>query len=302
MTLETQSEQERAGFTVMINHFMSKVVIADDLVDAANSVSIRIGDVTDPLRSTMGSVECGLDALSSATHFLGAATNSLKTLKLLTINDVSADESNVKVKASITVNGTAGLIRQVVECSSRALWLLSSNSFEQLSIRGFSAVWANAEEAVLYAEAIGSSEYEQKKANFAELLAFGKSKNWINEGGRRSKPMHSLGNATEILRKVEFDPGPLASALHVLGTKANNGEWVYRWLSGMAHGHAWVHSHIEVGQADDGMQLVWTSPDWVHLTLSISLAVEVVERTLGLLSLDSPLILKFHSETGENNE
>ena len=193
----------------------------------------------------------------------------------------------MKMDANITVNGTAGLIRQTVECAARALWLVSPKSSYDLDLRGFAAVWANAEEACRFARAIGSPEAIEKEKNFQELLEIGRSKGWMNEGGRRPKPTYPLSDATGILAGVTFDAGPLSKATHLLGTNVNNGEWVYRWSSGMAHGHAWVHPKTPEGIKESAMELVWTTPDWMKLGLSTALAVQVIQNVLDAFSKES---------------
>lgn len=285
-TIEDAARQA-AGMKVMMEYFLMNVSKADALGDAANEASFRFQAVDNPLRLAMNQVEYGLDALSSATFFLGAAANSLLALRLLTFGEIVDVDGDLRMDANITVNGTAGLIRQIVECAARALWLVSPKSAEDLNVRGFAAVWANAEEACRFARAIGSPEADEKEKVFQELLESGRSQGWINEGGRKPKPTYPLSDATGILAGVTFDVGPLAPAIHLLGTNVSNGEWVYRWSSGMAHGHAWVHSKSPEGMKDPVMELVWTRPDWMKLGLSTSLAVQVTQNVLDAFSQES---------------
>lgn len=286
LTIE-EADRRASGMKVMKEYFLANVSKADALGHAANRVSFRFESTDDPLRVSMSQVEYGLDALSSATFFLGAAVNSLLALRLLTFGEIVDVDGVMKMDAHITVNGTAGLIRQTVECAARALWLVSPKSAEDLNLRGFAAVWANAEEACRFAKAIGSPEADEKEKFFQELLDAGLSKGWMNEGARKPKPTYPLSDATGILAGVTFDAGPLSPAVHLLGTNVNNGEWVYRWSSGMAHGHAWVHSKSPEGMKDPVMELVWTKPDWMKLGLSTALAAQVIQNVLDVFSQES---------------
>lgn len=282
-----ETPRQTAGKKVMMEFFLVNVSKADALGDAANEASFSFQAADNPLRVSMSQVEYGLDALGSATFFLGAAVNSLLALRLLTFGEVVDVDGVMKMDANITVNGTAGLIRQTVECAARALWLVSPKSAEDLNLRGFAAVWANAEEACRFARAIGSPEVDEKEGNFQALLESGRSKSLINEGARPPKPTYPLSDATGILGGVTFDAGPLTPAIHLLGTNVNNGEWVYRWSSGMAHGHAWVHSKSPEGMKDPVMELVWTKPDWMKLGLSTALAAQVIQNVLDAFSQES---------------
>jgi len=274
---------ELLGMQIIKTHFLSKVMEADSLSEASDQISIRLQNANDPIRLVMGSEEYGLEALSAATFFLAAAVDSLKTLQLLTVQETKNPQGDLEILVRITVNGTAGLVRQIVECAARALWLTSSKLPEDISLRGFAALWANADEAVIFAKAIGSPESQAKEGLLSELLDVGKSKNWINEGGSKPKPTISLSGATDILKKVNFDSGPLKPALALMGHNVENGEWVYRWLSGMAHGYVWVHPLQKAEPQKSEMDQALTKPDWVKLTLCITLAVHLINCVMDSL-------------------
>ena len=282
---DSDLHRELLGMQIIRNHFLNNVMEADPLTEVSNQISIRLQNIDDPIRLVMGNAAYGLEALSSATFFLGAAVNSLKALRLLTIQESKNAKGELEIQAHITVNGTAGLIRQIVECAARALWLTDSKLPEDISLRGYAALWANAEESVLFAKAIGSPELKTKEGLLSDLLEIGRSKNWINEGGRKPRPTVSLSGATEILMKVSFDSGPLKPALGIMGNNVENGEWVYRWLSGMAHGYVWVHPLQKVQSEESEVDLVWTEPDWVKLTLCITLAVHLIHLVMDSLQI-----------------
>lgn len=274
----------------LMNQFVVLVRSADSLQEASDRAAIRLGDPGNPLRIAAEQVDFGLDAFAAATFFLGAATNSLVALRLLTVREVTISNGNTYVEGNITVTGTAGLVRQALECAAKAHWLSTAEDPVQLSIRGFAAIFSDAEEAVAYLRAIGSPQTEVAERNFEDLLKDGREKGFINENNGRPKPTRYLLGATDILRDVRFTHSTLSGLDRVLGDNVNNGEWPYRWLSGMAHGRGWVHARREPLALEESSGLVQTRPDWIRLSLSTGLAISLINTVLSALNSESPYV------------
>jgi hypothetical protein len=282
----------------LVRPFLALVCRADALHESANRISYDLQSLDHPWRSATRSNDYAIEAVSAATSFLGAATNSFLSLRLLTIDTDAMASGKTQMNTNTTLNGTAGLLRQSLECAARAHWITSATSLDELVIRGFAATWANAEEAVNYANAIGSPEAAQKKGHLATLReeGLGLGKDLMVGDPGKEKPRYCLLGGTDSLQKISFPPEMVCGLEAAFGRKVANGEWVYRWLSGMAHGHGWVHTHKAIPAPEEAMQLVVLKADWNRLTLSIMLTEHLIRAVVAVLDLGPA----FKATTGES--
>ncbi len=287
---ELPAGEEQRVKELIIEQYYNFVSSADSLYRASNEAALQFQNLENPLRVAASSVDYGLEALSAATFFLGAATNSLLTLRLSSIGQVTFSDGSTHVERRITINGTAGLVRQALECAARAHWLTSPANPDELSRRGFAAIWADAYEAVRYARAIGSPELSEKERGLARLLEEGRARGLISENNGKPKPTTFLLSATDIIKKLRFTPGHVDGLRELLGSNVNCGEWVYRWLSGMAHGQGWAHPRQATAIPEGSLGMHYTKPDWARLTLSTSLAVRLIHTVLESLGRESPYV------------
>lgn len=264
--------------------FVRDVLLAEDLESRAQSLVHSLGGAS-PWVEAARKIEFGEDALGGATTYLSAATNSMRALELLTIQSVKANEldQSVAVLANITLNGTAGLLRQVLECAVTARWILGADHRSEVTSRGFAAVWENASEALKHARSVSSANLPMIEGATEELVNDGRRLRLLVPDERRKppwRPQKPIPDATGLLRASRVPTASEEALTAAFGPGAVRGEWVYRWLSGMAHGLSWVHPRSEPSPSAGASGLVAFEPDYTRLALSSGLAISLIRQVL----------------------
>ncbi len=270
-------QMDNEGADLLMKQFLILACRADEINVAANRITYDLQNLNHPWRTVTAGQDYAIEAVAAATFFLGAATNSFLSLRLLTIDTDAISAGETTLKANFSINGTTGLIRQTLECASRAFWLVSAKDLDQLIIRGFAATWENADAATSYANAIQAPDLASKQANREVIRQDGLAKGIMDGEAGKEKPKFALGNATDILRGRALPPELIRGLESAFGQKVGNGEWVYRWLSGMAHGFGWVHPmQNSTLQPEEEVQVMLITTDWSRLLLSLVLTEALV--------------------------
>jgi hypothetical protein len=278
--METQAETPRTAISAM---FAQLVLIADRLVDEANALVVQLGDEESKPALWRADTRYAPEALGGATMALGAAANSFQTLRLLTFPTGWDGSPDSKLTATVTVNGTAGLLRQSCECAAVANWLLEPGSEQQLQERGFAFAWNDLRQHLAYARSIAvAPNVELLVAAQDAMIADGRELDLLvaSNAQPRWRPRTPVADAAGLLREFTIPERYLAGMTpqQRLGIGVN-GEWIYRYLSGMAHGLSWVHPAQE--KEDGGRAMIFvTEPSYLHLALSADLAVRVIRQAL----------------------
>ena len=271
------------GEQSLVSSFLRLVELADPYYQNCHQQVLQLTEPGHPWRLATSQSEFGFEAVAVASNLIQASANSLLSLKFLTFGTPEMkSESELTQNVRVTLNGTAGLIRQMLENAAFAFWLLSSTNLEELNERGFAAVWWNAGESRRYHDAIGSLDVHLVRSRYESLRNQGQALGLFttDSSGEISKePRVRLSDVCGILRHVEVALDvPQGDARIYLGSNFLNAEWTYRWLSGYTHGAVWVNGYSDA----EGLQVV--QPDWFRNTHSLLVAHQVLERAVGLLS------------------
>ncbi len=229
------------------------------------------------------------EAFAYAAVHLASGSDALLTLRLMAMPDPS------KPHLSVTVNGSAGLVRQALESTAFARWLLADRSAEGLQRRGFAERWADVEEQAKYLNSWNGEEprrlAQEMRAEVADEgvrleLLVGNPGEERKHPGRPSLPRPA---ATQILAQVNLKPDLIVGLAERLGAGVTTAEWLYRWLSGMAHGYAWASlSNFEAqasflldsksGLVDSGVTLGRATLNYETFNLALWTAIDLCEE------------------------
>lgn len=261
------------------DRFLSYVLRADSLSLAANAAAMALGNEMSRPHAWRSSTQYAPEALGAATIALGAAVNAFQALRLLTFpRGLLAPDGSVEA-AVITVNGTAGLLRQAVECAALADWLLQARTDRQHQERGFAYVWKDIREHLAYVRSLSAGKVAPLERRQETLIEEGRHLDLLVPVDRNPgwAPRVALGDASGLLRAKGF-PDDYFSGLapEEISSLGRNGEWLYRWLSGMAHGLNWVHPFGESGEGDATVSSAFTSPLYFPLMMSADLAIRLI--------------------------
>jgi hypothetical protein len=259
------------GPDLLKRQFLVLACRADELHIAANRVTYDLQNPNHLWRATTAEQGYAIEAVAAATFFLGAATNSFLSLRLLTIDTDAIKAGKTELNANFTINGTTGLIRQTLECASRAFWLVSAQDLDQLIIRGYAATWEDADASATYANAIQAPDLASKQANREVIRQEGIAKGMMRGEAGKEKPQFALGNATDILRDRALPPELIRGLKPSFGQNVGNGEWAYR-----------VHTKKSTVQPEEAMQVMLITPDWNRLLLSLVLTEALVRDVVGV--------------------
>ena len=265
--------------------FFDSVVRGAEIMTEANRV-VQDFNSSHPLMQKASKVEYGQEALSASTFYLGAAANSLQALQLATVGPKPSEAiATGNVTIHITINGTCGLLRQILESAAIAKWAVSSPTDEDLMSRGFSITWANAIESVKHSNSLTSPNLPRLKSDLNALIQDGRRLNLMVERPKSSlgwEPRYSMVDTSGLLRARKLPNDLIAHYRETLGPGSENAEWLYRWLSGMAHGLPWV---IELTMQDEPAEIMtgFTKPNYFRLALSAFAGVELIEEVIKMM-------------------
>lgn len=221
-----------AKYRDLIMKIVPRIGTLDDEVTAL--IGIVGGPETPAYR--LRNTEFAFEAIAQAGVCLAAAINALKTLELTTTF------SNNSAQLNITNNGWAGLIRQTLEASAYANWLLEDSSPTTLQARSFGAMWDDARERRLCMEALGApTNIKQAHEVVQRLVDDGKRLGLTKEGKDGTwHPIVRRPAATDLMQAVEL-PSSVLSGVDLTDSPGYaNAQWLYRWVSGLAHGYPWA--------------------------------------------------------------
>jgi hypothetical protein len=234
-------------------------------------------------------VPFGQEALSSASFFLGSSVNSFQSLQLLAVGTNPQEAlKNRAININLTINGTCGLLRQILEGAVVAKWIIDAPNDQSLMERGFAYVWENAVESIKHSKSLDSPQVESQLDALRELAdqAIKVELMSANEKHfRKWKPNKEMADVTGLLRAVCLPKELVSDVQESMGTKSSNGEWLYRWLSGMAHGYAWVN-RLERIEVSSERVLGYTKPDIVRLGLAATMSINLIEQVLKAIHVD----------------
>ena len=72
----------------------------------------------------------------------------------------------------------------------------------------------------------------------------------------------------------------MVAGLHsYFGSKLDSPEWMYRWLSGIAHGHIWVNTTAKQTNAE-GISTQTVTVDWNRFGLSLIYCFDLFNNVL----------------------
>ena len=268
---------------LMGEQFVQRVALAATLEQRANTAVLAQTPGTQ-LRDRLIKIPFGEDAFAAASFQLGAAINSMRGLELMTIRVVRQGlASDMQIDASVTVNAAAGLLRQAVECATWACWLLEPEDPGEITVRGFAAAWLNGLEALKHAKALNGPDLIATGNAMNQLVVDGQALELLRKDSGSAPPWaprRAMQDLSGILRRIQITDLHDVEVGAVLGPGAANGEWVYRWLSGMAHGHSWVHSTEVADGAAGQVGFVSTTVDWFRMSVSASLATQLIHSAI----------------------
>jgi hypothetical protein len=179
------------------------------------------------------------------------------------------------------IQGTAGLIRQVLECGATAAWLVADPAL--LKQRGFAALWEDMSEQAKFPQMIYEPNHDAKKADRLDrMLKIGAQHGLLNAAG--DAPATTLLHKTDACIAIKLDEGSFGT-----GTA----EAFYRWTSGMAHGLPWaalrqrtesVGMYVKIGPEGvkpTGEDLVIPRPNYLMLACSMLAAHHTINVACG---------------------
>ncbi len=230
-----------------------------------------------------GSVQDGLDPEGAENHaivfaalYLHSALDALQLWHRASTSD--------QFDMNVSVQGTAGVLRQVLESAAVAAWLVEEPIL--LGERGLAALWNDLSEQSKFPRVeLYPDTSVDEAASRADLLALGMQGGLLNATGDR--PEKPLIGYTGACKRVALDP-------NVFGTPT--AEAFYRWSSGMAHGLPWafmrqrsevigVMVRTTTGRVvPTGGELVVPKPNYAMLSLTLCAAHEAIRLTCTRLS------------------
>lgn len=242
-------------------------------IDAIHRHGARPGSLAHRSRD----VEFAIDGVAQAGLYLAASADALFTFALP--SKVSAQE----VHLALTTVGTGGLLRQAMEASANACWMLEELTLSGLQERGLASVWVESDQRLKCAQALGlpapiadaQAHRTRIREDAIRLNLLAQSTN----GGKTTwAPIRQKPSAVELLRKTRT-PEPILEGLDDdLRSALSRSEWLYRWMSGYAHGYAWPN----LATAREISNVVESSEDGVKRT---NLSVALIEPNTMILAL-----------------
>ncbi len=232
-----------------------------------------------------GSLEAGLDpdgpekhAIIFAGFYLHGGVDAILTWHR------ASTSANASIGSGI--QGTAGLIRQALECGATAAWLVADPAL--LKQRGFAALWEDMSEQAKFPQMTYEPNQDAKKADRLDrMLKVGAQHGLLNAAG--DAPVTTLLGKTDACIAIKLDEDSF-------GTET--AEAFYRWTSGMTHGLLWpalrqrtelVGKYVTIGPdgvKPTGEDLVVPRPNYVMLASSMLAAHHAIkvacERIQGL--------------------
>jgi hypothetical protein len=264
------------------DYLLKSVIRGNELLDRGNRVVLSMTEAH-PLQRHAKGVEYGDEALAASTFFLGAATNSLQSLQLQTVgpNPGSAIAAGA-IEMHITINGMCGLLRQILENTALARWVINTPTDEILTRRGYAATWNNYDEAIKNLRALKSPRLPKQILDFQEIIDDGLRLDLLVESPKspyKYAPRHPIDDTSGLLRDVEIPLNLIERFQESWGANCSNAEWLYRWLSGMAHGLPWV-LNLEMLSELAAVMLAFTRPSYIQLGNSAIVGIQLIEEVI----------------------
>lgn len=215
----------------------------------------------------------GIELFSGHQNYMQSGFNSFQTLRLAMLpNGIVVENGKLNILVNSTINGFAGLLRQALENLVRSKWLLEASSRDEISIRGFAVLWENATNRLKYERALDGPLKDEIKKQVQSIRAAGIELGFFDlaygsEVEYSESPRIRIQDASGLLRKVK-SPAKLPKELLLdRGDGFLNAEWVYAWLSGLAHGLDWAH--LEAPLPDDkDFGFTYRVPDIERFTIA----------------------------------
>jgi hypothetical protein len=203
-------------------------------------------------------------------HILIAVRNALITLS----NTVHKSEDG-SLDIRITSTGMAGLLRIAFEGLANFRWLTEPCEIAQIEARAFSMHFTQVSEAQKYYRELGDKRALAKFTSLLELeIEYGKSEGLLVESSERPGTFKCSGLAnipdtTSLCRAIKVPAEIVTEEIKASYSGMANGAFLYRWLSGNAHGMYWVNGFEETPEGTMKTKI----PYWImHLALGTSLA------------------------------
>lgn len=235
------------------------------------------------------------EAISQAGQHLSASADALLTLAL------TSPVMESRQTLHVTANGWPGLARQALESAAVGRWLLEPEDLGELQERGLASLWREASERISCMRALGSAtELEAAMSDRDLLLQQATSEGLTRSRTQRRRivvePRVPMPSATDLLRREHLPPEFLAGVDLTDIPGLGNGEWLYRWTSGSAHGYSWVGhaiaqdlaSFVETDASsvnDIGIGLAWIRPNTFVIGLATILAYRVTADATSRLAV-----------------
>lgn len=282
------SNEELANSDSFEEKLIGLILLADDLKRETHRINTLLSNPTTKLVVNSHNSLFGNDGLACAASFLNAATDSLLALRTMTIREVSSERTQVNVSARVNVHGTAGMVRQALECAAKSHWILDASSAKEFDARSLAILWENTTQAQTYLNAIDGPRKvvlgDIKKDLWNEAIKAGMT----SEKAQKQMPKVPFLDTSSILRNFHFQKYNFNYLIPNFGNNVNSGEWMYSWLSGIAHGLMWGHLNREAKSDKSKMTAVLVNPDFVRFTLSLAMTVEIIYRIFDKFDRDFP--------------
>lgn len=248
--------------------------------------AIRSPSILGSLASQLARDDYAFEAITSAGTFLAAACNGLQTIALMK----NLDEAG-QLRPAVTVNGTAALTRQALECAVTAEWLLESLDEVTLHQRGFAASWANAVEHYKFAREVNDeTTIAIANGSLKTMIEHGTSKDYFAVGGSGQLQLRiSVLNSTDLLKKTKLDSNIITSEVTSHGAGYANAAWLFRFTSGQTHGLKWATlngaSEIFGGlkiqsESESDDYLVMTKPTYTIINLALLTSCDLMKSAV----------------------
>jgi len=248
------------------------VSAADDYSKRADAIIYRHRD--EKLMSELKNrTKYGAELLSGAQSYMQSGFNSFQSLRLLVLpGGINLQDGQGSVNVNFTINGMASLLRQSIECLVRAEWLFKSASNKEIDERGFAVLWSNAQSRLKYERSLKSPLQESFITEVAGLRQAGIDLGFFNItkeslGTYAKNPRVEIADATGLLRNVKTPTNFPSQLLVDRGSGFSNAEWVYVWLSGLAHGMHWAHK-LPPTPADVESEVFQRVPDYERFAIA----------------------------------
>lgn len=229
------TQQLRETFAKIVYEHLVTTLIPGDL-NVADATIRKLPDPTS-LASRLDRKGYAYAAISAANTYLASSCNALKTITLLKEID-----ENGKASPAVTLNGTAALARQSMECAVTAEWLLENSDEESLHQAGFAARWANAIEQHKFAQELNNpAAIANANDRIQTMIKEGTTWNYFSVGGGgQPKLKVTILNSTDLLKRTILDPDIITPEISAHGSGYKNAAWLFRFTSGQTHGLEWA--------------------------------------------------------------